>query len=222
MRIHTLAAAGALSTVIALGTATPAVAGSDIIIQPNPVAPGGDFSVFDGGNCTTDTGRATFKPPEGGVGLPDVEMGMLANMVGGTGKVPTDAKPGQYEVSVTCGTEGPFLGTLTVTGASRTAKPTGAPKDIEKDFDKDFGKDVEKGFEKDVEKEAPTTGPAKPPHKSLDKSPHTSPSAVPKGPVKGGVGGSNESINSTAWAAGGAVVLAVIGGALWYRRHGQA
>jgi hypothetical protein len=103
--------------------ATPLVpAGNPVVIQPDPVAPGGQFSVFDGGNCTGTTGVATFTSRSGGSAIPPVTLSTLSNQVGGVGTIPEGTEPGQYEVSVTCQKQGPFTGTFTV--SSRT--PRGA------------------------------------------------------------------------------------------------
>jgi hypothetical protein len=112
------------------GAATP----NPIIIQPNPVAPGGFISVFDGGNCDVPaTGTVTFQS-SGSVTIPSISISPLQNMIGGTGQIPANATPGSYQVSLTCTTsggksEGPFTGTLTVqSGASTGVNPTGGAK----------------------------------------------------------------------------------------------
>ncbi|NEA56337.1 hypothetical protein G3I60_19850 [Streptomyces sp. SID13666] len=104
---------------------TPVGPANPVIIQPNPVAPGGQFSVFDGGNCTGTSGIATFRSVSGGSAIPSVNLSTLSNQLGGVGTVPAGTEPGQYEVSVSCqnggtGKQGPFTGTLTV--SSRTPK----------------------------------------------------------------------------------------------------
>jgi hypothetical protein len=120
-----------------LCTAGPAVAGSAnaIIVQPNPVAPGGNISVFDGGSCDfPSTGTVTFQGPTGGAAIPAISIDPLQNMIGGTGQIPANATPGSYQVSLTCKTvtgktEGPFTGTLVVqSGASTGVNPTGGAK----------------------------------------------------------------------------------------------
>jgi hypothetical protein len=121
-----------------LCTAGPAVAGSAnaIIVQPNPVAPGGNISVFDGGSCDfPSTGTVTFQGPSGGTAIPSISINPLQNMIGGTGQVPANVPPGNYQVSLTCtvnGTnkrEGPFNGTLIVkAGASNGMNPHGGAK----------------------------------------------------------------------------------------------
>ena len=112
------------------GAATP----NPIIVQPNPVAPGGFISVFDGGNCDFPaTGTVTFQS-SGSVTIPSISISPLQNMIGGTGRIPANATPGSYQVSLTCTTsggksEGPFTGTLTVqSGASAGVNPTGGAK----------------------------------------------------------------------------------------------
>ncbi|MDF9813394.1 hypothetical protein [Streptomyces sp. SPB162] len=103
----------------------PVVPTNPVIVQPNPVAPGGQFSVFDGGNCTGTSGTATFRSKTGGSAIPPVTLSTLDNQVGGVGTIPEGTEPGEYEVSVTCQSgsahkEGPFTGTLTV--SSRTPR----------------------------------------------------------------------------------------------------
>ena len=123
----------ALATVCAIGPAGAAVP-NPIIIQPNPVAPGGTISVFDGGNCDfPSTGTVTFQTGSS-VGIPVITIGPLQNMIGGTGQVPANVAPGNYQVSLTCKTssgkkEGPFNGTLVVkSGASSGVNPSGGAK----------------------------------------------------------------------------------------------
>ncbi|MCM2428282.1 hypothetical protein [Streptomyces sp. RKAG337] len=104
---------------------TPVGPANPVIVQPDPVAPGGQFSVFDGGNCSGTSGVATFRSASGGSAIPSVNLSTLSNQVGGVGTVPEGTEPGQYEVSVSCqkattGKQGPFTGTLTV--SSRTPK----------------------------------------------------------------------------------------------------
>lgn len=117
----------------AAGTAE-AAGSNPIIIQPNPVAPGGNISVFDGGSCDfPSTGTVTFQGG-GSVSIPSISINPLQNMIGGTGQIPANVTPGSYAVSVTCTTatgtsEGPFTGTLTVqSGASTGVNPNGGAK----------------------------------------------------------------------------------------------
>ncbi|MCM1965112.1 hypothetical protein [Streptomyces sp. G1] len=131
MRTSSILTGGALVLAAGFGLAGPASAAANpVVIQPNPVAPGGQFSVFDGGNCKGKEGLATFKTGSTGSDIPTVKLSMLKNEVGGVGTVPANTKPGSYEVSVVCddgkgNVEGPFNGTLTVAGA---AHPKGAVK----------------------------------------------------------------------------------------------
>lgn len=107
---HFLRCAAAAGTVLAsaslLGPGTGAVAapadGHKVIIEPDPVAPGGEFSVFDGGNCPGETGVATFD----GAGIPEMKLSTLRNQVGGTGRVPETTPPGTYTVTLVCGKDG--------------------------------------------------------------------------------------------------------------------
>jgi hypothetical protein len=126
--------AAVLAGLCTAGTAAAAVP-NPIIIQPNPVAPGGTVSVFDGGNCDfPSTGTVTFQTGSG-PGIPVITIGPLQNMIGGTGQVPWNVPPGNYQVSLTCtvnGTdrrEGPFNGTLIVKqGASNGMNPHGGAR----------------------------------------------------------------------------------------------
>ncbi len=107
---HFLRCAATAGTVLAsaslLGSGTGAAAapadGHKVIIEPDPVAPGGEFSVFDGGNCPGETGVATFD----GAGIPEMKLSMLRNQVGGTGRVPETTPPGTYTVTLVCGKDG--------------------------------------------------------------------------------------------------------------------
>ncbi|MCX5404054.1 hypothetical protein OHA37_09170 [Streptomyces sp. NBC_00335] len=138
MRTSSILTGGALALATGFGLAGPAAAAGSpaaaaasnpVVLQPNPVAPGGQFSVFDGGNCKGKEGLATFKTGVTGSSIPTVKLSMLKNEVGGVGTVPASTKPGSYEVSVVCddgkgNVEGPFTGTLTVSAAH----PKGAVK----------------------------------------------------------------------------------------------
>lgn len=133
----TVAAAILGGAVLAGCAAQPASAtgSNSIIIQPNPVSPGGTISVFDGGNCdSSSTGIVTFQSDDGGRDIPPITIGPLRNMVGGTGQVPSWTRPGNYEVSLTCRVdghrkEGPFTGTLIVrSGASDGWNPHGGAR----------------------------------------------------------------------------------------------
>jgi hypothetical protein len=138
-RSRTTVAAGVLGGAVLVGLCAAGTAAATvpnpIIIQPNPVAPGGTISVFDGGNCDfPSTGTVTFQTGSG-PGIPVITIGPLQNMIGGTGQVPANVPPGNYQVSLTCtvnGTnkrEGPFNGTLIVkAGASNGMNPHGGAK----------------------------------------------------------------------------------------------
>lgn len=140
-RCATVAATAAVlggALLASFGTAGPAGAAvpNPIIIQPNPVAPGGTISVFDGGNCDyPSTGTVTFQTGSG-PGIPVITIGPLQNMIGGTGQVPANVPPGNYQVSLSCTTsneekkkEGPFNGTLVIkSGASNGVNPNGGAK----------------------------------------------------------------------------------------------
>ncbi|MBW1598734.1 Ig domain-containing protein [Streptomyces sp. JJ38] len=148
--LPTLAAATALAATTLLGTAAGAGAadgdddgfgdrtttddtrGRGVVVQPSRVAPGDDFSVFDGGNCTTKTATASFTPPPDGTRLPNLDLKPLANMVGATGTLPEDTAPGFYKVTVECADgEGPFTGSFTVTKPKRDRD--GEPRDTRHD-----------------------------------------------------------------------------------------
>lgn len=103
MRTSSILTGGALVLAAGFGLAAPASAAANpVVIQPNPVAPGGQFSVFDGGNCKGKEGLATFKTGATGSDIPTVKLATLKNEVGGVGTVPASTKPGAYEVSVVC------------------------------------------------------------------------------------------------------------------------
>ncbi|MEE1930165.1 hypothetical protein V1J52_18565 [Streptomyces sp. TRM 70351] len=275
MRIPTLSAltaAAALSATALLGPAGAALAadgdddgygggtgaarGRGVLVQPQEIAPGGEFSVFDGGNCTKEKGTASFTAPPGGTRLPDLGLGPLSNMVGGTGTLPRDTEPGNYRVSVTCGDEGPFSGGFTVTGdrtggdetdgtgsPSPGARLTGAPGEKEREpapepeheqaprekpaEPGEAGEPGEPGATDEPgdggagQPPAPRpTGSAAATHGPGAGPAPAGPSPAPKGGVETGVGGSTMA-DGTTWGLGGAAVLALIGGALWYRRHGR-
>ncbi|MFF9479061.1 hypothetical protein [Streptomyces sp. NPDC014733] len=95
-------ATGALAASLALTGAGPVLAAGDAhraVVQPDPVAPGEEFSVSDGGNCPGESGEATFD----GAGIPTMKLSTLRDQVGGTGRVPDSVEPGSYKVTVVCG-----------------------------------------------------------------------------------------------------------------------
>jgi hypothetical protein len=105
-----------------------------VTVRPDPVAPGGSFTVLDGGNCPGETGEAVFDGAE----IPKLALSPLRNQVGGTGTVPESTGPGSYTVTLRCGggkdvgQQRKITGTLTVSGepgragaAHRTGKAGG-------------------------------------------------------------------------------------------------
>ncbi|TJZ41935.1 hypothetical protein FCH28_36095 [Streptomyces piniterrae] len=98
-----LAVAGTLYGAVSGAAAADPGDPKQVVVQPDPVAPGGEFSLSDGGNCTGGTGEASF---EGG-GIPKLPLSMRNNEFGGTGTVPETTRPGTYTVTVTCGADGP-------------------------------------------------------------------------------------------------------------------
>ncbi|WP_431780489.1 hypothetical protein [Streptomyces chumphonensis] len=300
--LPTLTAATALAATAVLGAAAGATAadgdgdggpsgagnerGRGVVVQPTRVAPGGDFSVFDGGNCAAETGTASFVPPPGGTRLPDLRLEPLSNMIGVVGTLPEDAEPGYYKVTVECGDgAGPFTGSFTVTKSGRGGgdgdtrheggdagaqprgearpgpqadrRPTGNRDEQDgqdqdgRDQDQDRHEESGAGQDGEHEREAAeedlhageaghepsaaaearrgdgSHGDAEADHResgvrdtgATEPQAHHSP--APRGGVATGVGG-GATPDTTAWGLGGAGVLALIGGALWYRRHGRA
>ncbi|GAA4657543.1 hypothetical protein GCM10023347_05410 [Streptomyces chumphonensis] len=293
--LPTLTAATALAATAVLGAATGATAadgdgdgdpsgtgnerGRGVVVQPTRVAPGGDFSVFDGGNCAAETGTASFVPPPGGTRLPDLRLEPLSNMIGAVSVLPEDAEPGYYKVTVECGDgAGPFTGSFTVTGSSRGGgdgdprheggdagtQPRGeAGPGPQADRRPTENRPEQDGHEQDrheesgagqdgrhergaAEKDLRAGGSGHEPSAAAEArrgdgghgdaeadhredgvrdtgaaEPQAHHSPAPRGGVATGVGGGATS-DTTAWGLGGAGVLALIGGALWYRRHGRA
>ncbi|MBW1604121.1 hypothetical protein JJV70_18810 [Streptomyces sp. JJ66] len=166
--------------------------GRSVIVQPTRVAPGQDFAVFDGGSCAAKTGTASFVPPPDGERFPDLALGPVRDMVGGTGVVPKDAAPGYYRVNVVCGEDRPFSASFTVTGGA--FHPAGVEGD------------------EIPERQAPLP-PGAPPHAAgADSGGQSAAGRDGWGGVRLGAW----------WAAGGGGVLAVVGGALGYRRRTRA
>ncbi|MFE1171732.1 hypothetical protein [Streptomyces sp. NPDC058773] len=80
--------------------AAPAVDGSHaVVVEPDPVAPGGAFSVHDGGSCAGDSAEATFE----GADIPAVQLSSGSERLGGSAIVPEGTAPGSYRVTVVCG-----------------------------------------------------------------------------------------------------------------------
>ncbi|WP_340559531.1 hypothetical protein [Streptomyces sp. GSL17-111] len=292
--LPTLTAATALAATAVLGAAAGAPAadgdgdgdlpgtgnerGRGVVVQPTRVAPGGDFSVFDGGNCAAETGTASFVPPPGGTRLPDLRLEPLSNMIGAVSALPKDAEPGYYKVTVECDDgAGPFTGSFTVTkpgrddgDRDRTDDPATRHEDgdagAQPQGEAQAGPEADRRHQDRHDESAPgqdgehergaaeedvrageagheASGTAAPARRgdgehgdaaadhredrvrdtgATEPQAHRTPVATPpRGGVATGVGGSATS-DTTAWGLGGAGVLALIGGALWYRRHGRA
>jgi hypothetical protein len=135
MRARHFAATGLLGLAAVLAAAGPAAA-NPVIIEPDPVSPGDHFTLFDGGNCDSAGGLATFKArPQGGGGsgqaageIPAVKLGALRGLVGAVATVPEHARPGVYDVTITCtkSTKTKVTTTLTVhDDAAGHSEPSG-------------------------------------------------------------------------------------------------
>ncbi|MDH6110745.1 hypothetical protein P3T36_003114 [Kitasatospora sp. MAP12-15] len=126
MRARHFVGGGVLAVAAALGAATAAsAAGNPVVIQPNAVTPGSQFTVFDGGNCDSSGGTARFSSREhAGEDIPAVQLGSLRGLVGAVATVPEQARPGVYQVSIQCKTvtESQLTATFTV---SPSGKPDG-------------------------------------------------------------------------------------------------
>lgn len=99
------AATGAVTDAVndAVNTAAPASdSAHPVVVQPDTVAPGAAFSVYDGGNCPGGVARATF----GSADIPTMQLSALSNQVGGTAIMPQGIAPGTYTVTVTCDSGG--------------------------------------------------------------------------------------------------------------------
>ncbi|KPC65069.1 hypothetical protein [Streptomyces chattanoogensis] len=157
----------AVAASLALGSGGVATASDDtkaVLVQPDPVPPGGEFSVLDGGNCTGGAGEATFD----GTDIPRLKLSTLRGQVGGRATVPRSTKPGEYTVTVTCdgdkggdrggdfqlqgdhppghgehGADGParrtFTGSLRVSAEAEVGTETNSDVGPEGDMAKDLG-----------------------------------------------------------------------------------
>ncbi|MFI9049025.1 hypothetical protein [Streptomyces sp. NPDC053427] len=216
-RRHPLVA-GAATASLALcgsGVATAADDADAVVVQPDPVAPGGEFSVFDGGNCTGETGEATFE----GADIPKLKLSMLRNQVGGTGTVPRSVKPGRYTVTLTCG--GGKGGELTPQGgAEREARGDGGHGHGERgtgdrgearrtftgtltvsvEADVDAGAEPGAGYRADA-------GPKGAPDAGSDAGPDQ---AVPKGGARTGLGGGS-GVGTGVTVLGGLLLAGAVG-----------
>ncbi|MCX4748745.1 hypothetical protein OG455_25060 [Kitasatospora sp. NBC_01287] len=108
MRARHFAATGLLALALGLSGAGPAAAANPVIIEPDPVTPGSQFAVFDGGNCDSAGGQAVFHSREGqgspGEDIPTVKLGSLRGLMGAMATVPERARPGVYDVTIQCTT----------------------------------------------------------------------------------------------------------------------
>ncbi|WP_329564554.1 hypothetical protein [Kitasatospora sp. NBC_01266] len=118
MRARHFAATGLLALALGLGAAGPAAA-NPVIIEPDPVSPGGQFAVFDGGNCDSAGGQAVFRSHEQGAtagqDIPSVKLGSLRGLMGAMAQVPEHARPGVYDVTIQCTTVSKSQVTSTLT-----------------------------------------------------------------------------------------------------------
>ncbi|MFE9428077.1 hypothetical protein ACFYNO_34560 [Kitasatospora sp. NPDC006697] len=105
MRARHFAATGLLVLAAGLAAAGPAAA-NPVIIEPDPVTPGSQFTVLDGGNCDSAGGTAVFRSREHAQDedIPQVRLGSLRGLVGAVATVPEHARPGVYDVTVKCTT----------------------------------------------------------------------------------------------------------------------
>ncbi|MFG3118834.1 hypothetical protein ACGF4C_31235 [Streptomyces sp. NPDC048197] len=70
-----------------------------VTVQPERVAPGGAFSVYDGGVCAGGTAEARFDSPD----IPALRLSATAGQAGGTAVLPRGVAAGTYRVTVVCG-----------------------------------------------------------------------------------------------------------------------
>ncbi len=70
-----------------------------VTVQPERVAPGGAFSVYDGGVCAGGTAEARFDSPH----IPALRLSEMAGQAGGTAVLPRGVAAGTYRVTVVCG-----------------------------------------------------------------------------------------------------------------------
>ncbi|GAA1984425.1 hypothetical protein [Kitasatospora viridis] len=143
MRARHFAATGLLALAAGLAAAGTAAA-NPVIIEPDPVSPGSQFTVLDGGNCDSAGGTAVFRSREhaqddqngqnGQNGqaedIPQAKLGSLRGLVGAVVTVPEHARPGVYDVTVKCTTVTKSEVTTTITvhgdpGRPDHTQPTG-------------------------------------------------------------------------------------------------
>ncbi|GAA1242817.1 hypothetical protein GCM10009665_37030 [Kitasatospora nipponensis] len=193
MRARHLAGAGALTAALALALAGPALA-NPVVIEPDPVTPGGQFTVLDGGNCDSAGGTATFRSREhDGEDIPAVRLGSLRGLVGAVATVPERARPGTYEVSIQCTTvtKSQVTTTLTVYGDAKPDAKGAAKPDATGDAKGDAKPDAKGDPKPDAKGDG--HGGAKPSAQpAASSAPAVQlPTAVgPQGPSHAGLGGS--------------------------------
>ncbi|MEW9518980.1 hypothetical protein [Streptomyces tubercidicus] len=108
----TEAASGTVTETVS--EAAPAVdTAHAVVVEPDPVAPGGAFSVHDGGSCSGDTADATFD----GADIPAMRLTSGSDGMGGSAILPAGTAPGSYGVTITCG--GTSGARQSATGADR-------------------------------------------------------------------------------------------------------
>lgn len=183
MRARHFVGGGVLAVAAALGAATAATAaGNPVVIQPEAVTPGSQFTVFDGGNCDGSGGTASFSSREHeGEDIPSVRLGSLRGLVGAVATVPEQARPGVYQVSIQC---------KTVTESQLTATFTVNPSG--KSDGKGDGKGDGKSDGKGGGKPAVPTGSSGSVGSGGPGGPQPEPGELgePKGPTHAGLGGS--------------------------------
>ncbi|WP_189303627.1 hypothetical protein [Streptomyces albospinus] len=91
--------AAVLISAVALGAAAPGAAAR---VEPNPVAAGERFTISDARRCGAGHDVRAVSPLFGSVALRPGARGMAAEV-----RVPGQAAPGRYRVTVECGPNGP-------------------------------------------------------------------------------------------------------------------
>ncbi len=130
MRARHLSTVAGLLGAGVLALAGPAFAGSPVVIEPDPVSPGSQFTIFDGGNCDSSGGTATFKSREHqGEDIPAVKLASLRGLMGAVTTIPEHARPGVYEVSIQCTSVTHTEVTATFTVHPGDSKPDTRPDD---------------------------------------------------------------------------------------------
>ncbi|MGW1379529.1 hypothetical protein ACWD6P_35415 [Streptomyces sp. NPDC002446] len=117
------AATGAVSDAVHHAVTRPVPtpgASRAVVVQPDTVAPGDTFSVYDGGNCRGEPAEASF----GGADIPALPLSSLSSQNGGTAVLPEGIAPGAYPVTVTCGATGGDVGRAEPGGAGDQQRVT--------------------------------------------------------------------------------------------------